>query len=115
YYYFRQWEDAGVFEEVWTAALAAFDEQVGLDWTWQSIDGCMTKAPLGGGNQRAEPHRPRQVGDETERAYGRRRDTHRHYGRWRQSARLDLVGRDAAGDGRPATDPECRPPAASLS
>jgi transposase len=114
YYYFRQWEEAGVFEDVWAAALAAFDEEVGLDWTWQSIDGCMTKAPLGGENDRAEPHRPGQVGDETEPAYGRRRDTHRHYGRWRQSAGHDAAGGNAAGHSHPAADPECRTPAASL-
>jgi transposase len=85
YYYFRQWEEAGVFEDVWAAALQAYDENVGLDWRWQSIDGCMTKAPLGGENDGAEPDRSSEVGNEAECAYGRRRDTHRHYGRWRQS------------------------------
>jgi putative transposase len=28
--------------------LLFYDEKVGLHWTWQSIDGAMTKAPLGG-------------------------------------------------------------------
>jgi len=48
YYYFRQWDEAGVFEAVWATALAVYDGEVGLAWTWQSIDGGMTKAPLGG-------------------------------------------------------------------
>ena len=91
YYYFRQWEEAGVFEEAWAAALAAYDEAAGIEWTWQSVDGCMTKAPLGGENDRPKPNRPRQVGDQAERPYGGRRATHRHYGRWRQSARPSMT------------------------
>lgn len=45
---FQEWTAAGVFEVLWTTGLLEFDASVGLDWTWQSIDGCMTKAPLGG-------------------------------------------------------------------
>jgi len=43
-----------VFEEIWAAALAVYDDAVGIDWTWQSVDGCMTKAPLGGKTVAAE-------------------------------------------------------------
>jgi transposase len=114
YYYFRQWEEAGVFEEVWAAALEAYDNAVGLDWEWQSVDGGLNKAPLGGENERAEPNGSRQVGHETERAYGGRRDTHRHYGRWRQSARSDLVGGNPGGDGNRATSTNRRPAAAPV-
>lgn len=45
---FQQWVRAGVFEALWATGLMEFDASVGLDFTWQSIDGCMTKAPLGG-------------------------------------------------------------------
>lgn len=45
---FREWTEAGVFAELWATGLVEFDASVGLDWTWQSLDGCMTKAPLGG-------------------------------------------------------------------
>lgn len=48
YYYFSQWVKAGVFEKLWAEALAVYDDLKGLEWTWQSIDGAMTKAPLGG-------------------------------------------------------------------
>lgn len=48
YYYFAQWVQAGVFAQLWAAALAVYDDLQGLEWTWQSIDGAMTKAPLGG-------------------------------------------------------------------
>lgn len=115
YYYFRQWEEAGVFEEAWAAALAAYDAEVGLDWRWQSVDGCMTKAPLGGENERPEPDGSRQVGHETERAYGGRRPTHRHYGRWRQSAGSDAAGSDAGRDGDRAPSAQRRAAAASVS
>lgn len=99
YYYFRQWEEAGVFEAVWALALTAYDAEVGLEWTWQSIDGCMTKAPLGGENDRTQPDRPGEVRHQAQCADRRRRDTHRSYGRWRQSARPDAVGRDAERNG----------------
>lgn len=46
--YFQEWVDLGVFDELWQAALSIYDELVGLDWRWQSVDGAMTKAPLGG-------------------------------------------------------------------
>jgi putative transposase len=48
YYYFSKWVKAGVFERLWAEALTIYDDLVGLEWTWQSIDGAMTKAPLGG-------------------------------------------------------------------
>jgi transposase len=45
---FLEWVDQGVFEAVWQAGLAAYDELAGLEWEWQSIDGSVHKAPLGG-------------------------------------------------------------------
>ena len=45
---FQEWRAAGVFERLWQAGLAQYDERKGLDWQWQALDGAMTKAPLGG-------------------------------------------------------------------
>ena len=45
---FTAWALDGVFERLWRNGLLEFDISVGLCWTWQSIDGAMTKAPLGG-------------------------------------------------------------------
>src|SRR6201993_3637052 len=45
---FRLWERQGFFTQLWRSGLQEFDELVGLDWEWQSMDGVMTKAPLGG-------------------------------------------------------------------
>ena len=39
YLRFQKWAPAGVFLELW---------RVGLAWSWLSMDGAMTKAPLGG-------------------------------------------------------------------
>ncbi len=114
YYYFRQWEAAGVFEGAWARALAAYEEQVGLDWEWQSIDGGMTKAPLGGEKHGPQSDRPGQIGDQAQRAYGRRRDTHRAGSRGRQpsghEAAAGNVGRHRdsppPADGRRTPEPE---------
>src|SRR5260221_5230418 len=45
---FREWERAGFFERLWAAGMGEFDELVGIDWEWLSMDGAMTKAPFGG-------------------------------------------------------------------
>lgn len=46
--YFQAWEAAGVFYRLWHEALKRYDDQVGIEWLWQALDGAMTKAPLGG-------------------------------------------------------------------
>ena len=48
YYYFSQCVKTGVFAQLWQEALAVYDDLKELEWTWQSIDGAMTKAPLAG-------------------------------------------------------------------
>jgi hypothetical protein len=40
----------------------AYDDWKGIDWSWLSMDGCLTKAPLGG----EKPHRPRQARGQAE-------------------------------------------------
>jgi putative transposase len=46
--YFQQWTAAGVFRKLWKASLLEYDELKGIQWNWQSVDGAMTKSPLGG-------------------------------------------------------------------
>jgi putative transposase len=46
--YFQECVDLGVFAELWELALTEYDDLKGIDWKWQSMDGAMTKAPLGG-------------------------------------------------------------------
>ena len=62
---FQEWRAAGVFEQLWKQGLEAYDEAKGIDWSWQAMDGAMTKAPLGGKRDRAQPHRSRQIRHET--------------------------------------------------
>jgi transposase len=54
---FQAWTKAGFFEALWRAGVLHYDEAKGIDWEWQSIDGAMTKAPLGGKRYRSQPHR----------------------------------------------------------
>jgi len=37
---------AGFFEKIWAKGLEKYDEMEGVVWKWQSLDGCMIKAPL---------------------------------------------------------------------
>jgi len=46
---FQEWERAGFFRRLWQEGLTAYDEWEGIQWTWQAMDGVMTKAPFGGG------------------------------------------------------------------
>ena len=55
---FQEWVRAGVFLKLWEVGLERYDELKGLDWSWLSMDGAMTKAPLGGEKNRAQPDRP---------------------------------------------------------
>jgi len=57
---FAQWAAAGVFLRLWQAGVDQFDELQGLDWAWLSMDGALSKAPLGGETDGANPHRSRQ-------------------------------------------------------
>lgn len=83
---FQKWQREQVFVRLWQAGLLEFDQRVGLDWQWQSMDGAMTKAPLGGKIHRAQPLRPRQKGHQAKRAHRGTRTTNRRGCRGRQSA-----------------------------
>lgn len=54
---FMEWMEAGVFLEFWRQGLFKYDKLKGIDWSWLSMDGAMTKAPLGGKKNRAKPRR----------------------------------------------------------
>jgi len=65
---FQQWQEAGVFLRLWEQGLQEYDELKGIDWSWQAMDGAMTKAPLGGEKNRPQPHGSGQKGGQTQRA-----------------------------------------------
>jgi transposase len=72
---FQEWVKAGVFRTLWEAGLLAYDDWKGINWTWMSMDGCMTKAPLGGKKDRKKPDRSGQARGQTQPV-----------GRWRRSS-----------------------------
>jgi transposase len=45
---YQEWVEAEVFLKLWQAGVEQFDELKGIEWAWLSMDGAMTKAPLGG-------------------------------------------------------------------
>lgn len=51
--WFQRWVQDGVFEDLWADLLLQCDELGGVDWKWQSADGCLGKARFGG-KKRAE-------------------------------------------------------------
>ena len=53
---FQAWAEAGVFLKLWQVGVQRYDDLKGIDWAWLSMDGAMTKAPLGGEKDGAEPH-----------------------------------------------------------
>jgi len=45
---FQQWSTSKVFQRLWTRLLKVYDDLVGIQWKWQSLDSISVKAPLGG-------------------------------------------------------------------
>lgn len=45
--HFQNWQEAGFFLELFRAGLLEYEECRGIDWQWQSIDGCKVESPLG--------------------------------------------------------------------
>ena len=84
--YFQEWAESGLFEKLWRLALEEYDELVGIDWQWQSLDGALTKAPLGGEKNRAKPDRSGQTGSKAVGPGRRRRRAVGCRDRWCQCA-----------------------------
>jgi putative transposase len=57
---FHAWVAAEVCLNLWRAGVDRCDERQGIDWHWLSMDGAMTKAPLGGEKTRAQSDRSGQ-------------------------------------------------------
>ena len=65
---FQEWTKLGVFKQLWAKGLTEYDESKGIQWRWQSMDGAMTKAPLGGEKKRAKPDRSGKARRQTQLA-----------------------------------------------
>ena len=44
---FQEWQKAGFFAQLWQHGLGEYNALVGIDFEWQSIDGCKVESPLG--------------------------------------------------------------------
>ena len=56
---YQEWAQAGFFQKIWALGLEKYNELEGIVWEWQSLDGCMVKAPLA---QEAVGHNPTDRG-----------------------------------------------------
>ena len=84
--YYQEWVKLGVFEKLWRVALEEYDDRKGIAWQWQSLDGAMSKSPLGGEKNREKPDRSWQ---NRRQAFGVDRRSRRadwRGGEWRQCA-----------------------------
>ncbi len=45
---FQEWNGLDVFKKTWTRLLKTYDDLMGINWTWQSLDSISIKSPLGG-------------------------------------------------------------------
>lgn len=43
----QEWLAYGCLEAAWAVLLKDYDDSLGIEWQWQSADGCIVKAPLG--------------------------------------------------------------------
>lgn len=43
--HFQRWVHAGVFDQIFLLCLQYYDELKGIQWQWQSMDGCLLQAP----------------------------------------------------------------------
>ena len=48
---FQEWNKLDVFKNTWIKLLEVYDDKIGINWTWQSIDSISIKSPLGGPRQ----------------------------------------------------------------
>ncbi len=74
---FQEWAEGGVFLKLWQAGVAQFDQLRGIDWNWLSMDGAMTKAPLGGEKDGTESDGSGQKRGQAQPADRRLRRAHR--------------------------------------
>ena len=100
---FQAWVEAGVFLRLWQVGVEQFDELQGIEWDWLSMDGAMTKAPLGGEKNRAESDRPGQEGSQTQPVDRGTRHPDRPGRRRRQSQRHEAGSRYLGDDHRAAS------------
>ena len=83
---FQRWVGRGCWEAMWRLLLQYYDAAESLEWTWQSADASLHKAPLGGEKNGPEPDGPREDRDQAPHPHRRRRGADRDGDHGRQHA-----------------------------
>lgn len=52
---YQEWNKLDVFKKAWIKLLKIYDKEIGINWTWQSLDSISIKSPLGGTKQETIP------------------------------------------------------------
>ncbi len=47
---FQEWNGLNAFKKVWIKLLKTYDDLIGINLTWKSVDSISIKSPLGGGD-----------------------------------------------------------------
>lgn len=55
---FSAWVEHGCLERAWAVLLQEYGQTIGIEWEWQSADGCIVKAPLGKRGRAGRQKRP---------------------------------------------------------
>ena len=76
---FQRWVEGGVWEAMWRLLLQYYDAAESPEWTWQSADTSLHKAPLGGEKNGAQPDRPGEVWHQAPHPHRRPGRAHRHH------------------------------------
>jgi transposase len=71
--YFQLWEKEGFFTRIWMKGLEKYDDIIGINWEWQSVDGSMNKSPLAQESVGKNPTDRGKNGDKTQYSCRRRR------------------------------------------
>jgi transposase len=45
---FQEWSRLNVSKKTWVRLLKIYENKIGINWTWQSLDSISLKSPLGG-------------------------------------------------------------------
>jgi len=45
---FQEWSRLNIFKKTWVKLLKIYENKIGINWTWQSLDSISIKSPLGG-------------------------------------------------------------------
>lgn len=45
---FQEWTKIGLFSSLWQKGVIQYNDKKGILWKWQSMDGCIVQAPMGG-------------------------------------------------------------------